>query len=123
MLPIVMACVGALCSGRDWADTLPYNYTHVYINLPPAGEEGQQTMDQWTTFVQSIRNAAGHFESGDVYTTQSTGGDNDTAAGLIVATITLDGEAINLFISPPRSVPARLRKLQRGPIYVRRYQH
>jgi hypothetical protein len=105
-MTIVLACMGALSSDRAWADTAPYSNTHVYFNLPDNGQPDQTTVIGWTNFIASIRNAAGHPITGvngqqtGGYTTQSSGGDNDTAGGLIVATLTLDGATIRLFISP-----------------------
>lgn len=81
-----------------WADTNPNSYTHCYVDL--SGEPGQQETINWTTFVASIRNAAGHPLTQGGYTTQSRGGDGDVAGGLIVATINYANAQLTLFISP-----------------------
>jgi hypothetical protein len=69
----VLACVGVLDQGRAWADTAPGTYTHCYVNL--SGEASNESMIEWSNFLASIQNAAGHSLNGGIYTTQATGGE------------------------------------------------
>ncbi|MEU3247144.1 ribosome-inactivating family protein [Streptomyces sp. NPDC006875] len=88
---ILAATAFAFSAGPAKADTPGGQISHLWIDI--SGGPSSNAVIQYSTFLASIRNAAGH-GLGSVYTTQNA------STSLIRADINVNGNSLRLWISP-----------------------